>query len=57
MCLRDTFFASYAFVVITLSDFPMASRKEKSSLLAATTLVSYCCGLAEAQSFCMGCHS
>ena len=52
LCLRDSFFASYAFVVITLPDSPMALHKEKFSLSAASAIVSYSCGLAEAQSFC-----
>ena len=30
----------------------MASQREKFSFLASTTIVSYSCGLAEAQSFC-----
>ena len=37
-------FAFYAFVVITLPDSPIASRREKFSLSVATTIVSYCCG-------------
>ena len=49
--MLDSFCVSYAFVVITtLPDFTMASQREKFSLSAATTIVSYSCGLAEAQS-------
>ena len=37
--LRGSFFASYAFVVITLPDSPMASHREKFSLSAASVLL------------------
>ena len=50
--LASFIFSSYAFVAITLPDFPMTSQREKFSLLAAITIFSISCGLAEAQSFC-----
>ena len=41
------------FVVITQLDSSMTSQREKFSLSASTTIFSYFCGLAEAQSFCI----